>query len=880
MSKQSKRRKLARMRACLLDGKPWSIMPSAFASIQEAVSAGDWEAITASLSFGGQDAETSTRIINGVAVIPVVGILRDAVDYCVRYGYASSYQVLEREYTRAVDNPQIKAVIGYFDTPGGSAIGIKRLADLVFNMRGTKPLVAYVQSVCGSAGYYFAAAHDRIEATADSMIGSVGSIYTHMELSGMLEEFGVGATVFVNKDSPKKKHGNSFEPLSSDARKTLQDFTDSYGRPFIEDVAKYRNMAPDSVIAGFDQGDAMRADIVITRGMIDAVVSGFSETISGLSDDSEAVPVEETDEDETPVVTGQSQKGRSTMDPKVKAQLFALGLIDSLEASDEVCKVALKAWFRGESVPEDASAILAALQQPQSQTDPPEDPAPSDPPPDDPPSENAPKGEETPPGSSTPREHPEHAEARLSDLRAAADLVNRAAGYEAVTSAMIFSAFDDKLQPKKAMEAWNKKLAEDESPIPTNRINVTGEGADRYASDIVEALAYRAGAPYENLSDNAQQLSNRPLWAVAGECLQMAGQRVDMFGDKELIATQAMEMGQPGRRFAFYSANEERKYISAAGVPAARPGDFPNILSSLANKFLDTIQLDDDYSFPEVSAVLPGGLNDFKPASMVNKGIVEELDELKDAETFTQLGLSEEILSYLFLRRFGNKWGWTPVLIANDDMNAFAEGMLGLNEAWMVTQNRLVVEQYTANATLLDSSALFANRTDVGSATNHNIVTGGAAPSDAQWALMETAYADIGGINTARRVRGALNVCFCPTGAVYQAARRTFFNYQLLGESKQAATTANVGLYRGQVKTVPESELRASSSIIWYGLRSPTRLKTATVVRAYFNGFGTAGRRERWYDPENKTTWVSLEGRIAVAVKNWRFAVRNAGTGA
>jgi hypothetical protein len=143
---------------------------------------------------------------------------------------------------------------------------------------------------------------------------------------------------------------------------------------------------------------------------------------------------------------------------------------------------------------------------------------------------------------------------------------------------------------------------------------------------------------------------------------------------------------------------------------------------------------------------------------------------------------------------------------------------------------------------------------------------------------METKYADIGGIGTARRVRGMLNVCYTPTGACLQAARRTFYTFAQLGEQKVAATQAELGLYRGQVTVVPESELRASSTAIWYGLRSPTQLNTATVVRAYFNGFGTAGRRERWYDFDNKTTWVSIEGRIAVAVKNWRYAVRNIGS--
>lgn len=85
--------------------------------------------------------------------------------------------------------------------------------------------------------------------------------------------------------------------------------------------------------------------------------------------------------------------------------------------------------------------------------------------------------------------------------------------------------------------------------------------------------------------------------------------------------------------------------------------------------------------------------------------MVEELDELKDAEQFKELGFAEGVLSYMFLRRFGNKWGWTPVMFANNDMAALSEGMIGLKEAWQVTQNRLLVGLLTSNPTLLDGNA-------------------------------------------------------------------------------------------------------------------------------------------------------------------------------
>jgi hypothetical protein len=184
---------------------------------------------------------------------------------------------------------------------------------------------------------------------------------------------------------------------------------------------------------------------------------------------------------------------------------------------------------------------------------------------------------------------------------------------------------------------------------------------------------------------------------------------------------------------------------------------------------------------------------------------------------------------------------------------------------------------------LLDGNALFANRADTGTgaipAANNNLISsGGAVPSDTTWGAMSALYSEIGGINTGRRVRGVLNTILVPTNAVHQAAVRTFETYPTIGETKQADSTANIGIYRNKVQIIPESELNSINATAYYGLRNPTRLNTATVVRAYFNGFGTAGRRERWYDPETKTTYVSLEGRIAVATKNWRYAVKNPGT--
>jgi ClpP class serine protease len=865
-------------------GHPWAMLASTLSDLGQRIEIGDMESIKSALSFNGDGVETSMKVANGVAVIPMNGVLRDEVDYMVRYGGACSYQILERDFLAAMSNDLVKSVVFYCNTPGGSAIGCKRVADLVFANRGKKPIVAFVQGQCCSAGYYIAAACDRIEATADSMVGSIGTIMPHVEMSGFLDQIGYGVTVITNSDSPKKGHGNQYEKLTPEAKATLQAFIDSFGKPFIADVARYRGVTTEQVLANFGQGDAKRADLAIDNRMIDAVVSGIGQTLQRMTGSAgQQTPVVTSNQFVLPVAASVASTNQvlpeavaagptltervseMKVSAKIRAQLFASGLISSMEASDELCIAALNGWFRG-SVPADEAATLKGLQNaaPEAAAKPtlPPDPTPQ------------------PAGFSPAATHQaEQSEARLTDLKASAALINGIAGSTVVTAEMVIEACEAKLNPQAAMKQWNEKLSANNPAVPVGRVSVGASGADAFGKDAIDAMVAKAGAKIE-LSANARQLVRMPLWAIAHQSLALAGSTADMYGDRELLAEQAMQMGDSTRRVQFFSTKEDAKYIQASAGPFSRPGDFPNILSGLANKYLDMIELDDDYSYSEISAVLPGGLNDFKPAMMVNRGILEELDELSDGEQIKSLGMAEEVLSYIFLRRFGNKFGWTPVMIANDDLGAFAEGMIGLQEAWQVTQNRMVLDRITSSETLLDGNALFANRADTGTgaipAANNNLISsGGAAPSDTTWGAMSTLYAGIGGIGTGRRVRGTLNTILVPTNNVYQEAVRTFAT---LTEQKVAATTANLGLYRNQVKIVPESELNSVNATAYYGLRNPTRLNNATVVRGYFNGYGEAGRRERWYDPETKCTYVSLEGRIAVATKNWRFAVKNPGT--
>jgi hypothetical protein len=407
---------------------------------------------------------------------------------------------------------------------------------------------------------------------------------------------------------------------------------------------------------------------------------------------------------------------------------------------------------------------------------------------------------------------------------------------------------------------WTAEKAKNEPPI--GRTTVTETGLQNFERDASAALQLRLGMAVEGAANNADSLRLRhaPMAELARMSLGAAGQRIDSY-DREQVIRLALEHGGFG----------VQTIGADSGGPVNRPGLFPNILSNLFNKMLDdAIELAAP-TYPEWTGVWPSDLPDFKPAPVVNKGQRDELDQMLDAEAFKQFGLGEELSSMMQLNSYGNKFGWTPVMLANDDLGAFQESLLGMGEALENTTNRLCLNLLTGNATILSDGVALYND----SAHANVIAAGGGAPSLTQWDLMVRKVRAQRGIGGTGYVRTPLAVVLVPPRHDV-AATQTFSPMNGFGETKQPVTDSTLNVFRGKAKVVVEPELQASSSDIWYGFADPAR--RATVVRAYFRGFGRSGKRERWYDPNTRTTWMSLEHRVGAAVKNYRYTVRNPGT--
>jgi signal peptide peptidase SppA len=181
---------------------------------------------------------------NGVLTIPVMGSLVNRMSYQMGR-YATGYEYIQRAVERGMADSNVESILFHVDSPGGQAAGNFELVEFIAAQRGQKPMVAVVQDHALSGGFSIASAADEIVTTTSGATGSVGVVVMHVDFSEMLSDFGVKVT-FV-KAGKHKTDGNSFEPLSEDAKKRMQAGVDKLYGTFVSTVAKNRGMSEDAV---------------------------------------------------------------------------------------------------------------------------------------------------------------------------------------------------------------------------------------------------------------------------------------------------------------------------------------------------------------------------------------------------------------------------------------------------------------------------------------------------------------------------------------------------------------------------------------------------------------------------------------------------------
>lgn len=248
--------------------EPWAITETALHTILE-IAARDNEPPEAVAAKLGKELQNTHKVTerDGVAIIPVTGPLFRYANLFTAISGATSYEMLAQDFTAALENPEISAIILNIDSPGGEVNGCAELASMIFGARGQKPIIAYASGDAASGAYWIASAADEVVASETSGLGSIGVVGVYR---GARQDKNVPATIeIVSSQSPNKR----LDPESDHGRGKLQARIDAMAEVFVNTVARNRGVEPERVLEQFGGGDILIGKMAVTAGLADRIGS-------------------------------------------------------------------------------------------------------------------------------------------------------------------------------------------------------------------------------------------------------------------------------------------------------------------------------------------------------------------------------------------------------------------------------------------------------------------------------------------------------------------------------------------------------------------------------------------------------------------------------
>lgn len=211
---------------------------------------------------------------SGVAVLNLSGVIHE--------GHSSGDSVgaddFIAELKEAEESPQVRAVILSVNSPGGSVGATKRIYTEVLELRKKKPVISVISEIAASGGYYIASASDKIFAFDSSLIGSIGVISFHGNISELLNRYGI--KIHVLKAGKYKDASYPFREQTDDEKKMMGEIMDVSYRQFISDVAEGRKKSVKDV-EEWAEGRIFSGSRAKTFQMIDNI-GGMDEAVQEL----------------------------------------------------------------------------------------------------------------------------------------------------------------------------------------------------------------------------------------------------------------------------------------------------------------------------------------------------------------------------------------------------------------------------------------------------------------------------------------------------------------------------------------------------------------------------------------------------------------------
>lgn len=334
-------------------------------SLEEAAWEFRKQELTANYGLGEAQNGKPFAFSNGVAVIPVHGVLVNRFSHS--WGFATGYNFIRSQYKAALADDDVNLIVFDCNSYGGTVAGCFETADEIFKGRDTKPSLAVVDASAYSACYAIGSAASKMVVTPSGGVGSIGVVAMHMNIGGLLDKMGVEVT-FIHAGK-HKVDGHPFAALPDDVKKTIQTGINKSYATFVNKVSAHRNLSAQ--VVKDTEARTYDADEALTIGLIDAVqtpseaVAAYMNELSGSETSQENMMTQQTTQ---PGAEGTTQaatqapavdeKAIASNASKVERERIA-GIMNCDEAKGKA-KLANHLALNTDMSVDDAKAVLAA----------------------------------------------------------------------------------------------------------------------------------------------------------------------------------------------------------------------------------------------------------------------------------------------------------------------------------------------------------------------------------------------------------------------------------------------------------------------------------------------------------------------------------------
>ncbi len=213
-----------------------------------------------------------------VAIIPIEGEIfesRETLDALERYA----------------DNRSVKAIVIRINSPGGAISPSQEIYSAIRRTRreSGKPIVASMDSVAASGGYYIAAACDSIVANPGTITGSIGVVLQWFDMEELVKWAKLKPETITS--GPLKAAGSPYRELSEEERQYFQRIVLQLHSQFVRAIAEGRSskmtVAEVAKIADgrvFTGEEAKALKLVDQLGTIEDAVSAAAK-LAGIKGD-------------------------------------------------------------------------------------------------------------------------------------------------------------------------------------------------------------------------------------------------------------------------------------------------------------------------------------------------------------------------------------------------------------------------------------------------------------------------------------------------------------------------------------------------------------------------------------------------------------------